>query len=350
MYEESVIKLSEKESLIKSFALFFVVIELFLAFIFYNYYKLEEEHLSEQLFLEMKNYSVFFDDERFKIDLVPKVKKNQLYELYFNDKNLYILVPFLEDNESSLQVMYPLSSYQILLDQIKHTLLWQFAFLSGIAVLISLLFSLYALSPLKKSLELLEEFIKDIIHDLNTPITSILINLKMMEKNEEVESIAQSAKTISMLHKNLDIYLKENVFEKEKFSIKKAVDEQVNFFAPLYDYLEWNINVADQMIDSNQNALSRILYNIISNACKYNTSNGFINIELQKSQLSISNSSYGIKEPSKIFDRLYKEGERGLGIGLHIVEKLCDELGIEKHLEVNNNIVTIHLYLEVILK
>lgn len=350
MYEEWVIKLSEKESLIKGFALFFVVIELFLAFIFYNYYKLEEEHLSEQLFLEMKNYSFFFDDERFEIDLVPKVEENQLYELYFDEKNLYILVPFLQDNESSLQVMYPLSSYQKLLTQIKSTLLSQFALLSLIAVLISLLFALYALSPLRKSLKLLEEFIKDIIHDLNTPITSILINLKMMEKNEEVESIAQSANTISMLHKNLDVYLKENIFEKEQFSIKKAVDEQVNFFSPLYDYLEWKVNVADQMIYSNQNALSRILYNLISNACKYNTSNGFIKITMHQNILSIANSSYGIKNPTKIFDRFYKEGERGLGIGLHIVEKLCDELGIEKHLEVNNNIVTIHLHLEVTLK
>ncbi|MBU1668945.1 HAMP domain-containing histidine kinase [bacterium] len=343
MYEEWVIKLSEKESLIKGFTLFFVVIELFLAFIFYNYYRLEEEHLSEQLFLEMKNYSFFFDDKRFEIDLVPKVAENQLYELYFDKKNLYILVPFLQDNESSLQVMYPLSSYQKLLTQIKSTLLWQFALLSLIAVLISLLFALYALSPLRKSLKLLEEFIKDIIHDLNTPITSILINLKMMEKNEEVESIAQSAKTISMLHKNLDVYLKDKVFEKENFSIKKAVDDQVNFFAPLYDYLTWEIDVLDQVIFSNENALSRILYNLISNACKYNTSNGFIKIAMHQNILSIANSSYGIKNPAKIFDRFYKEGERGLGIGLHIVEKLCDELEVKKKLEVQDNVVTISL-------
>ncbi len=81
IYEELAIKLSEKESLIKGFALFFVVIELFLAFIFYNYYKLEEEHISEQLFLEMKNYSFFFDDKRFDMDIIDKVPDNQLYEL-----------------------------------------------------------------------------------------------------------------------------------------------------------------------------------------------------------------------------------------------------------------------------
>jgi signal transduction histidine kinase len=314
-------------------------------FIFYNYYKLEEEHLSERLFLEMKNYSFFFDDDKFDMNIVNKVAENQLYELYFDDNYLYILVPFLQDEKSSLQVLYSLKAYHLLLNNIKNTLLWQFSSLSFIAMLISLLFSLYALYPLRNALLLLEEFIKDIIHDLNTPITSILINLKMMEKNEEVESIAQSANTISMLHKNLDAYLKKSIFEEEKFSIKKTVNEQVLFFSSLYDYLNWTVEVEEIFITSNKNALSRILYNLLSNACKYNTSNGFIKIKMENNRLSISNSSYGIKNPKKVFNRFYKESDRGLGIGLHIVEKLCDELGIEKKLEIDRKVVKVTLQL-----
>jgi signal transduction histidine kinase len=109
--------------------------------------------------------------------------------------------------------------------------------------------------------------------------------------------------------------------------------------------LEWKIDIENEIIYSNKNALSRIIYNLISNACKYNTSNGFIEIKMKNKTLTISNSSYGIKNPSKIFDRFYKESERGLGIGLHIVDKLCRELGIRKKLEVKNNIVTITLIL-----
>jgi len=41
------------------------MIELFLLFIFYQYYKIEEEHIRTNIFLEMKNYSLSFDDERF---------------------------------------------------------------------------------------------------------------------------------------------------------------------------------------------------------------------------------------------------------------------------------------------
>jgi len=46
--------------------------------------------------------------------------------------------------------------------------------------------------------------------------------------------------------------------------------------------------------------------------------------------LSIRNSCYGVNNPDRVFERFYKESERGLGIGLHIVDKLCQTLEIEK--------------------
>ena len=315
-------------------------------FIFYNYYKLEEEHLSEQLFLEMKNYSFFFDDERFDIDIVSNENQEQFYELYFNSKSLYILTPLGDEKDSFLKIFYSTSEYKILLQNIQIAILWRFGFLSLIAIAISFLFSLYALHPLRQALQLLEEFIKDIIHDLNTPLTSILINIKMMDaKSEEVESIAQSAKVISMLHKNLNLYLNDIHFEKEKFSLKEAVEEQALFFASMYDYLTWEIDVQDRVIATDRNAFGRIIYNLLSNACKYNTSSGFVNIHTEANTLCISNSSHGIKNPSKIFNRFYKESDRGLGIGLHVVEKLCQQLGIQKRLEVDGSTVSIYLSL-----
>jgi signal transduction histidine kinase len=295
----------------------------------------------------MKNYSLFFDDERFDIDIVEKDRIHKPYELYTDTNSLYMLIPFSTNKEDMLKIFYPKNAYEQLLQDTQKMMLWQFLFLSLIAVLISLLFSFYVLSPIRESLELLEVFIKDIIHDLNTPLTSILINLKMMDaSNEEVESISNSAKTIAMLHHNLDSYLKEMAFEKEKFNLKYLIEEQVTFFAPMYNYLQWDVHIDDIIIKSDKNALARVIYNLLSNACKYNTSNGFIKIRLEHHTLTISNSSYGIQNPSKIFERFYKEGDRGLGIGLHIVEKLCSQLNIEKKLDIDKNIITISLSLD----
>ena len=281
------------------------------------------------------------------MDIVPKVEESQLYELYFDDKNLYILVPLFDETNSSIEIMYPLPKYRAELKEIQETLMWQFLLLSFMAILISTLFAFYALHPLRNAILLLEEFIKDIIHDLNTPITSILINLKMMQKSEEVESIAQSTKAIAMLHKNLDVYLKNSKFERERFMLREVIDEQINFFRPLYEHLVWDIDIRDRVVYSNRNALGRIVYNLLSNACKYNTSNGFIKISSDKNSLIFSNDSYGIKNPSKVFDRFYKESDRGLGIGLHIVDKLCKELEIERRFTVKEKIVSIILTFEI---
>jgi two-component system OmpR family sensor kinase len=348
MSEESAIKLSEKESLFKSFILFFLVIELFLGFIFYHYYQIEEEHIQENIFLEMKNYSFFFKDERFNIDIVSTTPHDKFYELYFEDNNLYILVPFADDSKNILKILYPRSHYELQLNTLKGKMLSQFLWLTLLAILISFVFSFYVLSPLRNSLQLLEVFIKDIIHDLNTPLTSILINLKMIDaKSVEIKSIERSTKTISMLHHNLDAYLKEMQVEREKFDLKNIIEEQVAFFSPMHHHIEWKIEIEKKRIKSDKNTFARIIYNLLSNACRYNIEeNGFIYIKTQDNILSISNSSYGIKNPSRIFERFYKENERGLGIGLHIVEKLCQQLDIHKEVKVKNNIVTIYLDLD----
>jgi len=322
------------------------VTEAFLIFIFYQYEKIEEEHLRENLFLELKNYSFFFDDTHFDIDIVPNIEKRSPYELYSDEGSLYILVPMPSAPKDMLKVYYPKANFVKQLHTMRTHILYQFLFLTLLAFIISLVFSFYALSPLRRSLALLETFIKDIIHDLNTPISNILINLKMMDaKNEEVESISRSTKAISMLHNNLNAYLEKTKNEHEKFKLKEVIDEQVAFFAPMYDYLQWQVAIDERILLTDRHTFTRILYNLLSNACKYNTGDGFIRIETIGDTLHISNNSHGIKEPSRVFERFYKESERGLGIGLHIVKALSEQLHIRTHLTIDGKIVEVTLQL-----
>jgi len=297
--------------------------------------------------MQMKNYSFFLDNDKFDIDIVSKKADDRYYELFIGDKELYILTPIKDASNDILKVYYPKSKYLHALDKIKQHIVWQFVLMSVISLLISVVFSFYILKPLRSSLNLLEVFIKDIIHDLNTPLTNILINLKIIGKNpsiqEEIDSILQSTKTISMLHTNLNSYLKNFTYEQNRFALDKTIQEQIDFFQPSYRHLKWEVSLQECVISSDENAVARVIYNLISNACKYNTNDGFIKITLQNTKLSISNSSYGIKEPSLIFERFYKEHDRGLGIGLHIVEQLCNELDITKELSIQDNVVTISL-------
>jgi len=41
---------------------------------------LEEEHLREELFLEMKNYSFFLDSDKLMVDITSKVDGENFYD------------------------------------------------------------------------------------------------------------------------------------------------------------------------------------------------------------------------------------------------------------------------------
>ncbi|SHO80347.1 Osmosensitive K+ channel histidine kinase kdpD [hydrothermal vent metagenome] len=296
----------------------------------------------------MKNYSITLDENSttYNIDIIDKNDKN-IYELYFEKDYLYILTPLSLDNSSFMKILYPKKSYLLKVDKIHHHIIINLILLTLINLIIALLFSLYSLNPLRKSLLMLQEFMRDIIHDLNTPISSIMINLKMISKrSEEIEMIEQSVKMLASLHKNLDSYTSSPILLKERVSLKEIIINQSNFFISIYDYLDWNIAIEDNIeIDSNYSAMERIIYNLLNNACKYNKTDGFIKIILNQKELIIINDSYGIKNPHKIFDRFYKESDRGLGIGLHIVSKLAEELNIDINLKVEDKVVKITLLL-----
>jgi len=329
-------------------------------------------HLRNSLFLEMKNYSLKTEGDRFHKEETKKTKNQKFYTLYKDTKNLYILtpipntskkemmmivspsgaimVPYSSQETKVFKVWYPKNTYQSGIQKMRMGLLWQFVLFCLGALIVSLLAAWYTLSPLRSSLRLLEDFIKDIIHDLNTPLSAIILNLKMVEsKDEEIESIRIATQTIEMLHHNLDAYLREQKQTSQRFELEEIIATYVTFFTPLYDYLKWDVQIGKCSLTTDKQAFSRIVYNLLSNACKYNTSDGKITILLDNTALCIRNSSYGVKHPDRVFERFYKESERGLGIGLHIVDKLCHTLGIGKKFRLEGTDVIVTLGCEEIL-
>jgi len=343
------------------------VIVIFILFIFYDKFFDERAYLRNTLSLEMKNYSFSFYDKRFHKTKVKKEEKQVIYTLYEDKYSLFILVPLSDDTKKKemlmimtsmgtimvhyskkdkevLKIWYAKVDYKNQITQMQYRLFWQLCLFFMGSLIVSLSAAWYILHPLRNSLHLLEDFIKDIIHDLNTPLTSIILNLKMIEvENEEIESIRVATQTIEMLHHNLDVYLRDKKQDEEVFNLDEVLHRYIIFFTPLYDYITWDIKKTNVTLLTDKQAFSRIIYNLLSNACKYNRSNGKIEIFLNGSTLVIQNSSYGVRNPKRVFERFYKESERGMGIGLHIVDKLCQALKIQKHFIVEELDVVVSL-------
>jgi two-component system OmpR family sensor kinase len=217
--------------------------------------------------------------------------------------------------------------------EMKITIIFQILFLIIFSI-ISYFLARLSLKPMQDTISHMDRFVKDLIHDLNTPITSIILNTKMLEKtigeNKQLNRINQSVNDISSLYENLDMILDEYNIKKSTVNIKKLVDSMAQTYKLMYPNIEFKIKCEDNNINSNEKALRRILDNILSNACKYsNDNNAKINIIFRENQLTIEDNGKGMEYPKKIFERSYKENEKGHGIGMHIVHRLCVALDID---------------------
>jgi signal transduction histidine kinase len=158
------------------------------------------------------------------------------------------------------------------------------------------------------------------------------INFKLFKReigeNQKIERLENNIQTILSLQNNLQIFLKGIPAQAEEFNLKEVLEKRIKYFKILYPDIKYNLSLEKTILRTNKDAIVRIIDNLLSNAGKYNKSNGKVLIYLKDKSLYIEDTGKGIREPSRIFDRYYKEQDRGIGIGLHIVKKLCDELHI----------------------
>jgi len=202
------------------------------------------------------------------------------------------------------------------------------------------------LRPMRDSITLLDDFIKDTTHELNTPISAILANVEMMnkeamgEKNErKLARINIAAKTVSHLYQDLTyLTLSHNRKSNDEWiDLKQLIRDRVEYFAILADSkkVTFTLDLKDSALFIDAVKIARVLDNLISNAIKYNKRNGSIHIVLRKTYLSVEDTGIGIeaKEVNDIFERYtrFNSSEGGFGIGLNIVRSIINEY----HLQIN---------------
>lgn len=200
-----------------------------------------------------------------------------------------------------------------------------------------------------------DKFFSIIAHDLKTPFNSILglsEILKDEAKNLDIETIIQysgiihstSGNTYQLLENLLDwarVQQSRIIFNQVPILLKKLVLEVIDLNSEAANQKKILIinNIPDKMIISaDQEMLKTILRNLISNALKFTSANGKIEITAKSVseiiEISVKDTGTGISKED--IDKLFKvdsnftkrgtENEKGTGLGLI----LCKEF-IEKH-------------------
>ena len=322
----------EFESLLKNFLLFFTLLELLLATIFYQNYKEAVHSLKNQIFNRMYNCSWTLQCPEFHYDIVQR--KKMLFQLQ-KQKDYYAIFPIAGSKKYSLKITYPANDFEMQAQKIERKILLQFVLYSFLLALIALFISFYSLHPIKKALHINEEFIKDILHDINTPLSSIIFNLALLQNSahsKQIERINRAVKTIITLQENLKTFLKNAQIKKiEPIQLNSIIKESIENTKTLHPDVEITLKEEATLIfRADAKLLQRVFDNLLDNAAKYNSKKSKkIVITIENKRVTIADNGDGIENPKRVFDRYYKERERGIGIGLHIVKKICDELGIE---------------------
>jgi len=331
------LKHAEIESFRKSFLVFFISLSLVSALVFWFEYAQKRHALEKAVFNDMKVCSFDLKCQQFTFDFVP-LHTATLYMLEQDETGYYALFS-IPSSKYALKLHLTQERFDVMLHQTRDTLLQAFLITLLILAIISTLFSFYTLHPLRKALRLTEEFSRDILHDVNTPLSSLRLNVSLLNvpasEAKKIERIERSIETLISLGNNLRSYLEGHPLQNETIDLHTLLKERIAIIQKLYPTISFILDDTTLSITTNPDAIARIIDNLLSNAAKYNKKNGSVWIYFNTSTqtLHIDDNGQGIEYPDKIFDRFYKEHDRGMGIGLHIVKKLCDELKIPIHVK-----------------
>lgn len=191
-------------------------------------------------------------------------------------------------------------------------------------------------APLLRHINGLNAFITDTTHEINTPLSVILMSVEMFEKNppKYLENIRLAARTLSMLYSDLSANLKAVPLSLGECDIKALIEQRVRFFEPLAakKELSFELSLPESFtLNTDEYRISKIIDNLLSNAVKYSNKAEKIYINLDESGISVAQKGVVIppEKMSKIYDKFtrFDTTNGGFGVGLSLVKTYCCELG-----------------------
>ncbi len=227
-------------------------------------------------------------------------------------------------------------------------LLWSVVFIAMLIVFIIAIVGYFLtkmfLKPIHEERIRLGEFIKDTTHELNTPITALLMSIERLKKtntnHEILQRVELSAKRVQNIYEDLTyLLLAKNSTKKQNLNLKHLLEQELLLYELLAGKKGISIqkNLEDFYFNIDTMSASRLFSNLLSNAIKYAKSSSTVELKLKDATFSISNYGLEIKSIEKIFDRFYRASntQNGYGLGLDIVRNICLSYNIKVDIKSN---------------
>ena len=373
---------SEKATIYYVLGLYLTSTLLLIATIFVSYYYYEKEQLKQQEIKELKKFTInltqdlsllhqsktdkykyprfekfnsaIYDFDKKLIFSTLSLKIDNIDEEFFiiKDKSYYI---------APLKTHYIGTAYTVVERKVQpFNILSDLLMIAFIVVLITIITSFFlvkiVLKPMRNSLYLLDNFIKDTTHELNTPITTILTNIETLDSTKcdekslkKLERIKIASTSISNLYEDL-VYLLLNhkgYSQNEELNISEILKQRVNYFMLMATSkkIKFKLEIEDDInLIMDKKKFERLVDNILSNAIKYTKISTTIEVNLTKSSLSIKDEGDGLSEEEveNIYEKYtrFDKVQGGFGIGYSIIKAITDEYDMKVSIDSKINMGT----------
>ncbi len=214
-----------------------------------------------------------------------------------------------------------------------------------------------SLKAQQRLMELKNDFISNVTHELKTPVSTVSVALEALknfhgldnpERTKEYLEIAQNelARLTLMTDKILKAAVFENngvIIHKEPVDLKEITQQILDSMKLLFDKRNAQVSFQTEgsnfVINSESTHLTNILYNLLDNALKYTPEQPQINIALKETPehliLSIQDNGLGISSAykKKIFEKFFRvptgdvHNTKGYGLGLSYVASVMKAHG-----------------------
>jgi len=285
-------------------------------------------------------------EEGFEYILIKKDEAKHFEKTYFEKDGYKILVS--SSPQEHLNVEYVLvktNEYHQKLAQLQKEILLVMFFVFVIIVIISVFLAKLFMKPIHQKVKQIENFIQDISHELNTPITALQMSAsraiqKKVYDEKILTNISISTKQLYAIYNSL-AYLSFSNERKviQEINLKEVIDEVVKFYAELCHakHITIKSEFEDTVFVIDEDRAKLLFSNLLSNAIKYSMPNKTIVLTLKTGAFTIKDEGVGIaKEKLHEIFKLYERGSNiagGFGVGLSIVKQICDEVGISIEVE-----------------
>jgi len=235
---------------------------------------------------------------------------------------------------------------------LKNTVLYTVIFTAFFIIIIAIFLSYIFLKPIKDKMLEIENFVKDTTHELNTPITALMmstsrINSKKIYDEKIINNILISTKQLYEIYASLSyLSFDHDSEDAEELAFEDVVKESIEYFGELLN--KKNITLVKELKPSPiciaPTKAKMLINNLLSNAIKYSKPNTTIHIATDKKGFIVEDEGIGIAkaELENILKRFVRASSYagGFGVGLNIVDSIAKEQGFKLSIDSKEGVGT----------